>query len=47
MPLNSPDYHLLIISDLQNLTAGSQRGVEEVDLCHVVRQSLSLLAPRS
>ena len=36
----------LIISDLQDLTATSQRAVEEIDLHRVVRQSLALLAPR-
>jgi signal transduction histidine kinase len=36
----------LIISDLQNLTAASQRALEEVDLHRIVRQSLALLGPR-
>jgi len=36
----------LIISDLQNLTSAAQRGVELLDLHGVVRQTLSLLAPR-
>ena len=36
----------LIIMDLQNLTSAAQRGVEQVDLHVVARQTLSLLEPR-
>jgi signal transduction histidine kinase len=36
----------LIISDLQNLTSAAQRGIEQLDLHRVVRQTVSLLAPR-
>ena len=35
----------LIISDLQSLTAAAQRGVEQVNLHRVVRQTISLLHP--
>jgi signal transduction histidine kinase len=35
----------LIISDLQSLTTAAQRGVEQVNLYHVVRQTISLLDP--
>ena len=35
----------LIISDLQSLTTAAQRGVEEVNLHRVVRQTISLLDP--
>ncbi len=36
----------LIITDLQSLTSAAQRGIERVDLHHVVRQTISLLKPR-
>jgi signal transduction histidine kinase len=35
----------LIISDLQGLTTAAQRGVEQVNLQRVVRQTISLLEP--
>jgi signal transduction histidine kinase len=35
----------LIISDLQSLTTAAQRGVEQIDLHRVVRQTISLLEP--
>ena len=36
----------LIITDLQNLTSATQRGIERVDLHRVVQQTISLLGPR-
>jgi signal transduction histidine kinase len=35
----------LIIGDLQSLTSAAERGIERVDLHHVVRQTVALLRP--